>query len=44
MAVKMATGHFETMDLAQVSGDDVVDPVDVQPGLREILDEAHKQA
>jgi hypothetical protein len=43
MAIKMAAGHFETMDLAQVFGDDVVDQIDVQPGLAEILDEAQKQ-
>ncbi len=40
----MAAAHFETMDLAQVFGDDVVDQIDGQPGLDEILDQAHKQA
>lgn len=43
MAVKMAAGKFETMDLAQVFGDYAVDQMDVQPGLAEILDTAHKQ-
>lgn len=43
MAIKMAAGHFETMDLAQVFGDEVVDQIDLQPGLDEILDQAHKQ-
>lgn len=44
MAIRMAAGHFEAMDLAQVFGDDVVDLCDGQPGLDEILDQAHKQA
>lgn len=43
-AIKMAAAHFETMALAQVFGDDVVDQIDGQPGLDEILDQAHKQA
>jgi hypothetical protein len=44
IAVEMAAAHFETMDLAQVFGDEVVDQVDGQAGLDEILDQAHKQA
>lgn len=44
IAITMAAAHFETMDLAQVFGDDVVDQIDGQPGLDEILDQAHKQA
>lgn len=44
IAVEMAEAHFETMDLAQVFGDEVVDQVDGQAGLDEILDQAHKQA
>ena len=44
IAIKMAAAHFETMDLAQVFGDDVVDQIDDQPGLDRILDQAHKQA
>ena len=39
----MAAVHFETMDLAQVFGDDIVDQIDLQPGLDQILDQAHKQ-
>jgi len=40
----MAAANFETMDLAQVFGDDIVDQIDAQPGLDQILDQAHKKA
>jgi len=38
----MAAAHFEVMDLAQAFGEDVVDLIDLQPGLDEILDAAQK--
>lgn len=44
MAIRIAAANVETMDLAQVFGDEVVDQVDDQPGLEEILDQAQKQA
>lgn len=44
MAIKMVGANFETMDLAQVFGDNIVDQIDAQPGLDHILDQVHNQA